>query len=297
MRTAPSTVQGFDCYALSISGPGVVRNVVAGEVVEGGSTLTQQYVKNALLQAANGSKAAQDAARELSIERKMKEARYALAIERTMSKDEILERYLNIAYYGDGAYGIDAAARHWFSTSAGALTTSQAALLAGIVKNPSYYDPKRSPERATQRRNTVLAVMAVVMADEPLPFRLGYQAPMVFISLALTYICMTAALSTGMLCVKAPIHRTRAVQSGGNPPPLFKLDAFAGFAAAGEKPEKKEGEKKECCGCSDCKECKAGNCCCAADKPAGVTYVSPLQIQSIRVARPLETGVACAGTW
>jgi membrane peptidoglycan carboxypeptidase len=90
----------------------------------------------------------------------LRELALATQYEKTHSKDEILERYLNIAYYGDGAYGINAAAHHWFSTSPAKLTVKQSALLAGIVKNPSYYDPKRQPDQATQRRNTVLAVMA-----------------------------------------------------------------------------------------------------------------------------------------
>ena len=141
---------------------GTIRAVInnaTGRPTQGGSSITQQLVKLTLVQQAR-TQAEIEAATEPSIGRKIRELKLATQYEKMHSKAEILERYLNIAYYGDGAYGIDAAARHWFSTSAGDLTTSQAALLAGIVKNPSYYDPKRSPERATQRRNTVLAVMA-----------------------------------------------------------------------------------------------------------------------------------------
>ena len=134
-------------------------NNATSRTTQGGSSITQQLVKLILVQQARTQEEI-EAATETSIARKIRELKLATEYEKTHSKDEILERYLNIAYYGDGAYGINAAARHWFSTSAADLTTNQAALLAGVVKNPSYYDPKRSPERATQRRNIVLAVMA-----------------------------------------------------------------------------------------------------------------------------------------
>jgi membrane peptidoglycan carboxypeptidase len=136
----------------------LINNATSGST-QGGSSITQQLVKLTLVQQARTQEEIA-AATEPSVARKIRELKLATQYEKTHSKDDILERYLNIAYYGDGAYGIDAAARHWFSASAAALTTKQAALLAGVVKNPSYYDPKRAPERATQRRNTVLAVMA-----------------------------------------------------------------------------------------------------------------------------------------
>ena len=87
--------------------------------------------------------------------RKLTELRYAIAFEQHYSKDWILERYLNIAYFGDGAYGVQAAARHYFGTNAKDLTWSQGATLAGLVKNPSGYDPLTQPRpraRAPQRR-------------------------------------------------------------------------------------------------------------------------------------------------
>ena len=78
----------------------------------------------------------------------------SVAMEKRYTKDQILERYLNIAYFGDGAYGIEAASRHYFGRSAATLTLPQAALLAGIVRYPYAYDPTVSPQRATERRNT-----------------------------------------------------------------------------------------------------------------------------------------------
>ena len=107
-----------------------VENAQAGGVSQGGSTLTQQYVKNALLQAARGSKESQEAARELTLDRKLKEARYALAIEKELTKDQILERYLNIAYYGNGVYGMGTAASYYFGKPVQQLTLAQGALLA-----------------------------------------------------------------------------------------------------------------------------------------------------------------------
>jgi membrane peptidoglycan carboxypeptidase len=106
--------------------------------------------------------AEQKAATEQSYSRKLRELRYAVALEEKYSKEQILERYLNIAYFGSGAYGIEAASRHYFSKSASALTLPQAALLAGIVQQPSAFDPINHPDAALTRRNIVLARMAEV---------------------------------------------------------------------------------------------------------------------------------------
>lgn len=136
-----------------------VRNGLSGEVQQGGSTLTQQYVKNALLAAATNDEQ-RAAATEVSLERKLREARYALALERRLTKDEILERYVNIAYYGNGAYGIGTAANYYFSRPVQELTVAQGALLAGVVQSPARLDPVDHPEAALERRNVVLARMA-----------------------------------------------------------------------------------------------------------------------------------------
>ncbi len=138
-----------------------VRNGLSGEVEQGGSTLTQQYVKNVLLATAD-SDADRNAATEVSLERKLREARYALALERRLSKDEILLRYLNIAYYGNGAHGLGTAADFYFTRSVRTLTVAQGALLAGIVQSPARLDPVDHPEAALARRNVVLARMAEV---------------------------------------------------------------------------------------------------------------------------------------
>jgi membrane peptidoglycan carboxypeptidase len=130
--------------------------------VQGGSTIAQQYVKNVLLLAAekaNNTKAVQAAA-ATTLSRKLNELRMAVAAEHQQSKQQILAGYLNNAYFGNFAYGIEAAAETYFGVTAAKLSVSQAALLAGIVENPSAYDPRRHPDLALTRRNTVLSRMA-----------------------------------------------------------------------------------------------------------------------------------------
>jgi len=135
-----------------------LKNTAAGGVQQGGSTLTQQYVKNVLLQAAS-TPAQRQAATGKSLARKVREARYALALEQRWPKSQILEGYLNIAFFGNNAYGIGAAASRYFGETVGQLSLGQAALLAGLVQGPSAYDPLRHPQAATLRRGEVLVRM------------------------------------------------------------------------------------------------------------------------------------------
>jgi penicillin-binding protein 1A len=131
--------------------PAIVRaaltNLRAGEVVQGASTVTQQLARSLFLSP------------EVSMRRKAKEALLAVRIERTYSKDRILELYMNQIYFGDGAYGVEAAAMSLLGKHASELTVGEAALLAGLPKNPSGYSPRRHPERAKSRRSVVLAGM------------------------------------------------------------------------------------------------------------------------------------------
>ncbi|MGY1615269.1 transglycosylase domain-containing protein [Geodermatophilus sp. SYSU D00691] len=133
----------------------LVTNVAAGSVQEGGSTLTQQLVKQTLLQTADTPEERQ-AATEQTPGRKLREARLALAMEEEFSKDEILTRYLNTVYFGQGAYGIQAAAQRYFSVNAADLNLVQAAMLAGLVQSPTNDDPTTNPENAKTRRDQVL---------------------------------------------------------------------------------------------------------------------------------------------
>jgi membrane peptidoglycan carboxypeptidase len=142
-----------------------VRNLTNPGRTEGASTLTQQYIKNVLIEAAvrQDDLAAVDAAREADgaegYLRKLREAKLAIALEKEMTKDEILESYLNIAQFGLNTYGVEAAAQRYFSTSAAQLTYLQAATIAGITQSPSAYDPIRNPEASQERRDRVLRLM------------------------------------------------------------------------------------------------------------------------------------------
>jgi len=140
---------------------GLTRAVVSNiqnDTVQGASTITQQYVKLSLEQAAlkAGDKEGARKAKAQTLERKIQELKYAMTVENEMTKDEILENYLNLAYFGDLAHGIEAAAQHYFSIPASELNLGQSALLAGLVQEPGRSDPVNYPEKAERRRNIVL---------------------------------------------------------------------------------------------------------------------------------------------
>ena len=145
----------------------LVNNVGAGGILEGGSTITQQLVKTSIL----------TPRRDLS--RKVQEAALAVRLEEQMSKEEILERYLNTVYFGNGVYGLEAAAEKYFGTTANQLTLSQGVLLASLIRNPVGGDPFTAPEDARDRRALVTDRMlelghvtaedAEVIKAEPLP--------------------------------------------------------------------------------------------------------------------------------
>ncbi|MBI4743487.1 MAG: PBP1A family penicillin-binding protein [Actinobacteria bacterium] len=122
-------------------------NLRSGKVVEGGSTITQQYVKNSYV------------SQEKTLSRKIKEAFLAYQLERTLSKKEILEKYLNTIYFGQSIYGIETAAQTYFGKHAKELTLAESATLAGLIKSPNYYSPYINPEKSKQARNSVLKKM------------------------------------------------------------------------------------------------------------------------------------------
>ena len=128
---------------------------------EGASTLTQQYVTNVLNESrlAAGQTGQVVLSGQKSLGDKVREMKLAIELEKKFTKDQILEGYLNIVFFNRDAYGIEAAARHFFSVSAKDLSLPQAALLAGLVNSPTYYDPSVHPDNAIQRRNLVLADM------------------------------------------------------------------------------------------------------------------------------------------
>jgi len=124
-----------------------VVDLKAGEVVEGGSTITQQLVRNLYI------------SRERTVQRKLKEACLAAKLDGAWAKDRILTTYLNQVFFGNQAYGIEAAAQTYFSKHALELTLSESALLAGLTRAPSLYDPFTAPARALARREVVLRAM------------------------------------------------------------------------------------------------------------------------------------------
>lgn len=148
--------EGVDWRAI---GRAIVTNALSGQLLEGGSTITQQYVKNVLI--SPGETAPK------TIERKLNEAALARQLETKLSKDEILERYLNTVYFGEGAYGIEAAAKTYFGKPARKLNLAEAAMLGGIIRIPDQYDPYKNLEVARQRRNLVLQKMAELGYADP----------------------------------------------------------------------------------------------------------------------------------
>src|SRR5262249_9704118 len=126
----------------------VAANVLHRGVSQGGSTITQQLAKNLFL------------TQERTMQRKLQELMLAVWLERKFSKDEILDLYLNRVYFGSGAYGIEAAAQRYFSTTARNLTRSAAALLVRLAKSPSRLAPTRNFDGAERRPQVVLAAMS-----------------------------------------------------------------------------------------------------------------------------------------
>lgn len=140
------THRGIDLKAILRA---TYSNANSGRVIEGGSTITQQLVRNSI----------SDVGRERTLERKLKEAQYAYNVDKTFSKDKILELYLNTVYFGAGAYGVQTAAQTYFDKNIDEVSISEGALLAGLVKSPVNYDPRTNPAAALKRRNLVLRRM------------------------------------------------------------------------------------------------------------------------------------------
>ncbi len=135
---------GIDVYGVARA---IAKNFQTGNFAQGGSTITQQVTRNFLL------------SKEKKISRKIREVILSFRLEKTLSKNEILELYVNEIYLGKGAYGIESAAKTYFSKNASELTLSEAAMLAGIVANPNRYSPSKNFDSAVKRRDFVLSGM------------------------------------------------------------------------------------------------------------------------------------------
>jgi penicillin-binding protein 1A len=136
---------GFDPVGI---GRAIMAGVEAGRPTQGGSTITQQLARNLFLNA------------DRTVERKAIELAYAVQLERTYTKKQILSLYLSRVYFGGGAYGIEAASQRYFSKPAAKLSVREAAMLAGVLKSPTNYNPADQPERSAERTALVLDAMA-----------------------------------------------------------------------------------------------------------------------------------------
>ncbi|MGW8065858.1 transglycosylase domain-containing protein [Streptomyces ziwulingensis] len=176
------------------------KNARSGEVSEGASTLTQQYVKNVFVEEAGDDPTKVAQATQQTIGRKIRELKLAIQVEEELGKKKILENYLNITFFGQQAYGIEAAAQRYFSKPAKDLDLQESALLAGIVQSPSRYDPVNDEAEAVKRRNVVLTRMAQVgdisaaEADEAKEAPLGLKVSRPKNG------CITAVKGAGFFC-------------------------------------------------------------------------------------------------
>ena len=173
--------------------------------IQGGSTIEQQYVKGVLVLQGLGNPAAEQAAIADTLNRKVDQLRMAVQAAHTMSKQDILAGYLNDAFFGSGAWGIEAAAETYFGCTAAKLTLTQAATLAGIVENPSRYDPAVNPAQAVMRRDTVLARI-----EQTNPIAPGTTAP------RLTAAAMAAAEKQKLGLHPGPVQNGCSANTVGN---------------------------------------------------------------------------------
>lgn len=227
---------------------GVARALAANAVADGNpldgqgaSTVTMQYVKNHRLYAQADTAAERDAAVDDTVARKLADARAAVALERRLSKPEIMQRYLNTVYFGNGAYGIAAAARTYFGVGPAELDLAQAALLVGMVRSPGLYDPVERPDAATGRRAVVLRAMLEVGSIDEQQAAAARSAPLGVVEPLRTRDsgCTGADPGTGFFCrhvvdsLAAQGVDEAALRSGGyTVATTLSREATAGAAAA-----------------------------------------------------------------
>ncbi|MFF7159465.1 transglycosylase domain-containing protein [Streptomyces sp. NPDC008139] len=167
---------------------------------QGASTLTQQYVKNVFVEEAGDDPSKVALATQQTIGRKIKEMKYAIQVEKELGKKKILENYLNITFFGEQAYGVEAASQRYFSKHAKNLSLTEAALLAGLVQSPSRYDPINDEQEALKRRNTVLARMAQLKDITPEQSAAAQKAPLGLKVSSPKNGCITAVNGAGFFC-------------------------------------------------------------------------------------------------
>ncbi|MCX5391595.1 transglycosylase domain-containing protein [Streptomyces sp. NPDC006482] len=176
------------------------RNAQSGGVAQGASTLTQQYVKNVFVEEAGDDPEKVAQATQQTIGRKVRELKFAIQVEEELGKKKILENYLNITFFGQQAYGIEAASQRYFSKRAADLTLGEAAMMAGLVQSPSRYDPINDIQEATKRRNVVLQRMADVKDISQAEADKAKAAPLKLKVKTPKNGCITAVDGAGFFC-------------------------------------------------------------------------------------------------
>ncbi|GAA3488146.1 MULTISPECIES: transglycosylase domain-containing protein [Streptomyces] len=176
------------------------RNVQAGGTAQGASTLTQQYVKNVFVEEAGDDPDKVAEATQQTLGRKIRELKYAIQVEKELGKKKILENYLNITFFGQQAYGVEAASQRYFSKRAKDLKLEEAALLAGLVQSPTRYDPVNDSAEATKRRNVVLQRMADIREISPAEAARAKAAPLKLNVSRPKNGCITAVSGAGFFC-------------------------------------------------------------------------------------------------
>ncbi|MFJ6568776.1 transglycosylase domain-containing protein [Streptomyces sp. NPDC091292] len=188
----------------AVDAKGILRalnqNAQSGGVTQGASTLTQQYVKNVFVEEAGDDPTKVAQATQQTLGRKIRELKMAIQIEDKLGKKRILENYLNITFFGQQAYGIEAAAQRYFSKPAKDLELQEAALLAGIVQSPSRYDPVNDEAEATKRRNVVLQRMAEVKDISQADADKAKETPLGLKVSRPNNGCITAVKGAGFFC-------------------------------------------------------------------------------------------------
>ncbi|MFD8015782.1 transglycosylase domain-containing protein [Streptomyces sp. NPDC058955] len=176
------------------------KNAQSGGVSEGASTLTQQYVKNVFVEEAGDDPEKVAQATQQTIGRKVRELKYAIQVEEELGKKKILENYLNITFFGQQAYGIEAASQRYFSKPAAKLDLGEAAMMAGLVQSPSRFDPINDLQEATKRRNIVLQRMMDVGDISQAEFEKAKATPIKLKVKSPKNGCITAVDGAGFFC-------------------------------------------------------------------------------------------------
>ncbi|MFJ6696403.1 transglycosylase domain-containing protein [Streptomyces sp. NPDC091272] len=176
------------------------RNVQSGGTAQGASTLTQQYVKNVFVEEAGDDPDKVAQATQQTLGRKIRELKYAIQVEKELGKQKILENYLNITFFGQQAYGVEAASQRYFSKHAKDLKLEEAAMLAGLVQSPTRYDPVNDSAEATKRRNIVIQRMADIREISPAEAARAKAAPLKLAVSKPKNGCITAVSGAGFFC-------------------------------------------------------------------------------------------------